>query len=353
MIRIGILGSASYTAGELLRILINHPEVEITYLESTSSIGKRADQIHRFLKGLFNQEFKDYDIQEIAKSCDLVFVCKSQGKSLENVADLFKNSEDIKIIDLGGDFRLKDSELYPKWYKFEHKYPELLQKAVYGLSELYTEEIRSARLISNPGCYATSIILGLVPALTENVIETNSILVSAYSGISGAGRTYKEGFNHFLDLYGNARAYRVGSHQHTPEIEQILSEFAHKSIVTTFVPHVLPIDKGILSTIWAKPNKNLSLDKAHEIYQEYYKNKPFIRICDKGDYPQIADVVDTNFCDIGLEYDPRTNSLIIFSAEDNAIKGASGQAVQNMNLMCGFPETLGLPMANRRTSSVG
>jgi len=352
MVRIGIIGSASYTGGELLRLLINHPKVEIGYLESSSNAGKKVDQIHRFLKGLIELELKKYNFQEIVKSCDLVFVCRSSGDSMQYVSELMRESAKIQIIDLGGDFRLKDSKLYPIWYKFEHQYPELLSKAVYGLSELYADKIRTARLVSNPGCYATSVILALVPLLAEEKIDSNSILVSSYSGISGAGRTYKEGFNLFLDLYGNARPYRVGSHQHTPEIEQELSSFAKKPVVTTFVPHILPIDKGILTTIWAKPNPKVSLDDLYSIYRKYYQNKPFIRIREKGDYPQVMDVVDTNFCDIGLEYDPRTNSMVIFSAEDNAIKGASGQAIQNMNLMCGFPETLGLPLTSTRQTVV-
>ncbi len=348
MVRIGILGSASYTGGELLRLLLNHPEAEISYLESSSNAGKRVDQVHRILKGLMDLELKQYDIQEIVKSCDIVFVCRSSGDSIKYVTELMNQSEDIKIIDLGGDFRLKDPQLYPQWYKFEHTQPQLLSKAVLGIAELYTEEIKSARLVSNPGCYATSVILALVPLLAEKTIDPNSILISAYSGISGAGRKYKEGFNHFLDLYGNAHAYRVGTHQHTPEIEQELSVFAGEKVVTTFIPHVLPIDKGILATIWAKPIVGKTLNEHYAAYDKFYQNKPFIRIRGKGDFPQIVDVVNTNFCDLGLDYDARTNSLIIFSAEDNAIKGASGQAIQNMNLMCGLPESLGLPLTCRR-----
>ena len=353
MVKIGIIGAASYTGGELLRILVNHPESEVTYLESSSSVGKRTDQVHRSLKGLVDLEFKNYDIQNIIKSCELVFVCKSSGESMKYVSDLYSASKDMKIIDMGGDFRLKDRALYPQWYKFEHKYPELLAKAVLGISELHAEGIRATRLVSNPGCYATSVILALVPQLIEKTIDPRSILISAYSGISGAGRKYKEGFNHFLDVYGNAFAYRVGSHQHTPEMEQELSYFAGFNVTTTFVPHVLPIDKGILSTIWTKLNPNVTLDDCYNAYQKHYENKAFIRIRTYGEFPQISDVVDTNFCDLGLTYDPRTNSMIVFSAEDNAIKGASGQAVQNMNIMCGFPETLGLPLAGKRQIPVG
>ena len=343
MIRIGILGTASFTGSEVLRLLINHPQVKVTYLESSSNAGKKVYQVHRALRGYYDLELQTYNKDEVVKNCDVVFICRSSGGAMKYVQELYAQSDTIKLIDLGGDFRLQDTSLYPEWYKFQHLCPELVKEATFGLSEIHTEAIKKARILSNPGCYATSVLLALIPLIAEKVIDPNSLKISSYSGMTGAGKTYKAGFNLFLDVYGNAKGYKVGAHQHTPEIESQLNLFADQDIKVTFIPHVMPIDRGILTEIWTKPVPDYNPEKLKDIYNKYYGNKPFVRILGQGDLPQISDVIYTNFCDIGWAYDPRTNSLVVFSAEDNAIKGASGQAIQNMNLMCGFPETMGLP----------
>ena len=342
MIRAGIIGSASFTGGELLRLLVNHPEVKVSYLESSSNAGKKVQQVHRGLKGLYDIPLSKYDLETIKSSCDVVFVCRSAGGSMSYIQEIYQAAPAMKLIDLGGDFRLKEASLYPPWYKFEHKCPELLKEAVFGLTELNSDAIKKCRILSNPGCYATSVLLALTPLVAEKAIAYDSIRIVSYSGMSGAGKTHKEGFNLFMDAYANARAYRVGKHQHTPEIEQELNRFGDGSIKVTFIPHVMPVDRGIMTTIWAKPSHPFDTAKMKAIFEKYYGNKPFIRLRDQGDFPQLLDVIYTNFCDICFDYDPRTDSLMIFSAEDNAIKGASGQAIQNMNLMFGFPETTGL-----------
>jgi len=343
MIRVGIIGSASFTGGELLRLLSRHPEVKVTCLESSSNAGKKVFQVHRQLLGLYDLTLQTYNRDQIKSECDVVFICRSSGGSMKFIHDLYDENDNLKIIDLGGDFRLQDVSLYPKWYKFDHICPDLVKKAVFGLSEIHTDAIKKAKLLSNPGCYATSILLALIPLIAEKYVVLDSIKVTSYSGMSGAGKTHKEGFNLFMDAYGNARPYRVGTHQHTPEIEGQLNIFSDNDIKITFVPHVMPIDRGILTEIWCSPQSSYQFESLMEVYLKYYQNRPFIRLRQQGDYPQVADVNYTNFCDISWDYDARTNSLIIFSAEDNAIKGASGQAIQNMNLMFGFPETTGLP----------
>ncbi|MCX7919414.1 MAG: N-acetyl-gamma-glutamyl-phosphate reductase [bacterium] len=342
MIKASIIGAASYTAGELIKILLHHPEVTLTYLESSSSTGKTVDQVHPILRGLVSLPLQEYDKIAIATQSDVVFICRSAGGSMKYGADLLRQSNRLKIIDIGSDFRLKEPSEYKQWYQYTHEEPNLLKQSVYGLPELNASRIKKARLIANPGCYATSIILGLAPVVANHLVQPNQIYISAYSGISGAGRTYKPGFNMFLDLYGNIRPYKVAIHQHTPEIEQELTNISKQTVKITFIPHVIPIDKGILSTIFVKPKKKIKLDSIVSLYTEFYKGKPFIRIYPQGEFPQVVNVVNTNFCDIGLGIDQRTGSILIFSAIDNTIKGAGGQAVQNMNIMFGLKETTGL-----------
>lgn len=342
MIKVSIIGTASYTAGELLKLLINHPEVKLSILESSSSAGKKVAEVQPFLKSRVERLLQKYDAKSIAANSDLVFICRSAGGSMKYVAELLNQSKKLKIIDIGSDFRLKQLNDYQVWYKYIHDEPGLLKQSVYGMPELYAKDIKKARLVANPGCYATSVILGLAPVLAAGLINPNKISIAAYSGISGAGRTYKSGFNLFLDLYGNIRPYKVAVHQHTPEIEQELSRVSNQPVKLTFIPHVLPIDKGILSTVFVQPKKKLELDNVLSLYTKFYQGKPFIRIQAKNEFPQVAFVVNTNFCDIGFGLDNRTGTLIIFSAIDNSIKGAGGQAIQNMNLMFGLKETTGL-----------
>jgi N-acetyl-gamma-glutamyl-phosphate reductase len=343
MIRVSIIGAASYTAGELIKILVNHPKVKLVHLEETGVMaGKKVAEVIPSLKSIMNIPMLEYAPKDIAKGSDVVFICRGAGGSMSYVAELFKESKMVKVIDIGSDYRLKNPAEYQQWYQYTHKQPKLLKESVYGLPELYAAQIKKARLVANPGCYPTSIIFGLAPVLAKGLIDPSKILIASYSGISGAGKMPKSGVNMFLDVYGNAKPYRVATHQHTPEIEQELGRIAKKPVTISFIPHILPVERGILSTIFVTPKKQVQLDTVVELYTKFYQGKPFIRVYPKGELPQVSSVVNTNFCDIGLGYDKRTGTLIIFSTIDNSIKGAGGQAVQNMNLMFGLKETTGL-----------
>jgi N-acetyl-gamma-glutamyl-phosphate reductase len=246
-----------------------------------------------------------------------------------------------KIVDLSADYRLHDPAVYGAWYE-PHKNPELLQEAVFGLPELHRDKIRSARLVANPGCYPTSVILGLKPLLEKGLIDITSIISDSKSGTSGAGRGAKVD-SLYCEVNDSFKAYGVGGlHRHTPEIEQELSELAGQPVTITFTPHLVPMDRGILSTIYATPNQPITKDELVALYADTYKHEPFVRPLPKGQFPATAFVRGSNFCDIGVTVDSRTNRIVVVSAIDNLVKGASGQAIQNMNLMCGFPETLGL-----------
>ncbi|MDI6784734.1 MAG: N-acetyl-gamma-glutamyl-phosphate reductase [bacterium] len=343
MIRVSIIGAASYTAGELIKILVNHPKVKLVHLEETGVMaGKKIAEVFPSLKSILDMPILEHEAKVIAKGSDVVFICRGAGGSMSYVAELFKESKKVRVIDIGSDFRLKNPADYSQWYQYTHEQPKLLKESVYGLPEFYAKEIRKARLVANPGCYPTSIIFGLAPVLAKGSIDPAKILIASYSGISGAGRMPKAGVNMFLDVYGNAKPYRVATHQHTPEIEQELTRIAKNKVSVTFIPHILPIGKGILSTIFVEPKKKIGMDSVLSLYCDFYKGKPFIRIYPKGELPQLINVVNTNFCDIGVGFDKRTGALIIFSAIDNSVKGAGGQAVQNMNLMFGISETTGL-----------
>lgn len=343
MIKVSIIGAASYTAGELIKILIHHPEVKLVHLDETGIMaGKKVAEVIPTLKSICALPILEHDPKVIAKDSDVVFICRGAGGSMNYAAELFKESKKVKVIDIGSDFRIKDVAEYQKWYQCIQEQPELLKEAVFGLPEFYAAQIKKARLVANPGCYPTSIIFGLAPVLAKGWIDPTQILISAYSGISGAGRMPKSGVNMFLDVYGNVKPYRVATHQHTPEIEQELGRIAKGKVTITFVPHILPVERGIISTIFVKPKKKIDLDTVIALYNRFYQGKPFIRVYQKGELPQLINVVNTNFCDIGFGVDKRTNNLVIFAAIDNSIKGAGGQAIQNMNLMFGLPETTGL-----------
>lgn len=331
MIKIGIVGITGFTGFELFKVLALHKGVEITYLASRSAAGKRLKEIFPQLNS--TAQIEEIDIERI-NGLDAVFLALPHTVSME-VAKAVKNH--VRIIDLSADFRLKDPAVYERFYKKPHTATELLKTAVYGLPEINKEKISKARIVANPGCYATSAILGIAAFLPY--IETDSIIVDSKSGVSGAGRGVKEHLQ-FCEVNENFYAYSIARHRHTPEIESTLSELSGKPVNITFSPHLLPIQRGILSTIYATLTQNLSLEKLYDRLNQFYSKAPFVRI--KRHLPQIKEVSRTNYCDIGIELDIRNNRIIIVSVLDNLVKGASGQAVQNFNIMFGFNEEEGL-----------
>ena len=338
MIKIGIIGASGYTGGELIRILAQHPKAEIAAITSRTHEGKKLEEVfHQFI-GWNGPVFSGSNSPEAVAGCNVVFLAVPHGVAMKLASELVAN--DQKVIDLGADFRFREASTYQNWYKLEHTEPELAKDAVYGLPELYRKEIRSAKLVGNPGCYPTSIILGIYPALSKGIIKESPIIIDSKSGVSGAGRKAELGY-HYPELFGNFKAYGIAGHRHTPEIEQELSRIAGQDILVSFTPHLLPVSRGILSTIHLSLAKQITTEEITEIYAEAYHGEPFIKIV-KEELPDLKGVVGTNCCQIGLRVDPRTNQLIVVSVIDNMVKGASGQAVQNMNLMCDLPETMGL-----------
>jgi len=335
MIRVSIVGASGYTGRELIKILLKHSSVKIAHLTSETYKGKRISEVHKTLAGFIDKRFEKPNMDTLAEDSDFIFLALPHSKSQKPVAEFWKKGK--KVIDLSADYRLKDKSLYKRWYGFEHSYPQLLKKAIYGLSEIYKKEIEKSSLVANPGCYPTGVILGVAPLLSYGLGDGNSIIVDAKSGVSGAGRRLDIAY-HFSECHENLVPYNVGKHRHIPEIEQELSKISKQKITISFTPHLVPMDRGILSTIYVNLRGKVSLDKVWSVYREYYKTAPFVRILPKYTFPEVRDIVETNFCEIGLMVDERTNRLIIITAIDNLVKGASGQAIQNMNLMSGFRE---------------
>ncbi len=349
MIRVGIIGAAGLSAGRLIEILLVHPNVEIHSCVSESSPGKPLHSAHPQLRGRSSLLFDPMDQDKLAE-CDVVFSCKKAGDSFAYVEDVLRHGK--RLIDLSGDYRLSDSAKYPTWYGLEHKFPELLKskKAVYGLPEFYREAIRSAELLANPGCYTTTSILACAPLVAKGIGVGQPIVINAISGVSGAGRNPKAE-NQFLAVSENVRAYRIGNHQHTPEIEQELAELGGRGngsgndVQVLFVPHVGPFKAGIMADCYLRVPESMEMpttEEVHTILSEAYKDEPFVRVYEPGQLPQIEYVTGTNFCDIGAVADARTRTVVVVSVTDNVMKGAAGQAVQNMNIMFGFTETAGL-----------
>ncbi|HET6489530.1 MAG TPA: N-acetyl-gamma-glutamyl-phosphate reductase [Syntrophales bacterium] len=340
MIRVGIYGGSGYTGLELMRILLRHPDAEVVGLTSRKFKGKPLSETYPLFEGLTDIRFIDASPEELARMADVIFMATPHGEAMA-VAPAFIEAGK-KVIDLSADFRLRNLDVFEKWYH-THSAPGLAKKAVYGIPELYRDEIRKADLVANPGCYPTSAILGLAPALRGKIIDPATIIIDSKSGVSGAGRDPVIG-SLFCEVDEGFKAYKVNEHRHGPEIEQELSALAGSDVKVLFTPHLLPLNRGILSTMYASLNKSLSTDELIDLYKEFYKNESFVRVLRKGMYPNVSSVKGTNFCHIGLSVDARTNRVIILSAIDNLVKGASGQAVQNMNLMCGLREDAALDM---------
>ena len=336
--KVSIIGATGYTGAELLRLLANHPEVEIAYITSESSTGAYIAENYPHLAKFYTQKLASMnDMDKITAESDVVFVGLPHGHAMKIGKALA--GKKAKLIDLGADYRLEDIKVYEQWYKVEHTDPET--KAVYGLCELYRDRIKSAAVVANPGCYVTASILALVPLLKNKLITSRGIVVDAKSGASGAGRSLALGM-HFTELFGNFRPYGVATHRHTPEIEQIYSQFAGEPVVISFTPHLLPIDRGIVATCYADLAPGVDELAIEKAFAEMYGQEYFIRLLGKGKFPETKNVRGSNYVDIGWQLDPRTGKVIVMSALDNLVKGASGQAVQNMNIMFGLPENTGL-----------
>ncbi|MBA2123377.1 N-acetyl-gamma-glutamyl-phosphate reductase [bacterium Unc6] len=338
--RIGIMGIKGYAGEKLLRILIRHPDVQVSALSSRVGEKTPISDIFPWAKGILDDlSCEDYTAERISEVADIVFLALPHRASMDIAYKILKLEK--KVIDLSADFRLKNISKYEKYYE-KHKYPELLKKAVYGLPEIYRKQISKADLVANPGCYPTSIILALAPIAGGEFLDKNKcIIIDSKSGVTGAGKNLKEELL-FAQANENIKAYSVNSHQHTPEIEQELSYLAGSDISIVFVPHLVPMNRGILSTVYVPLKKDVDEFTLKSSYRDFYRGEPFVRIRSAPDYPETSDVFDTNFCDICVAFDKSKNLAIVISVIDNLLKGASGQAVQNMNIMLGCNEKEGL-----------
>ncbi|MFX1278609.1 MAG: N-acetyl-gamma-glutamyl-phosphate reductase [Promethearchaeota archaeon] len=339
MIKAGIMGATGYVGAELIRILYHHPEVKINVITSRSHTNHNYDSIFANFSKICEMKCNENNLDSIIKQLDIIFLALPHGVTSKLLSDsILKN---VKVIDLSADFRLKNAEEYEEWYKIKHNNIALLNKAVYGLSEWKREQISSSNLIANPGCYPTCILLCLLPLIKEGILKEEHIIIDAKSGVSGAGRSLDIG-THFSECNESIKAYNVVSHRHTPEIEQQLSEFNGNKISVTFTPHLTPMNRGILCTCYGNLKKPYDYNKIKEIYDKYYYKEFFIRLMGKKVFPETRWVKGSNYCDIGFCIDERVGRIIIIGAIDNLIKGAAGQAVQNMNLMFNLEENIGL-----------
>jgi len=337
MLNVGIVGAAGYTGEALIDILLGHPEVRITSLSRRSAQTSHICDIFPRFAGRLDLSVGQVDLKQLKAKCDAVFLALPHTASMELVPKLLSARK--KVIDLSADYRLKDTRVYRKFYNVTHKDAANLKSSVYGLPELYRNKIKGATLVANPGCYPTAALLALAPLAGLGLADTSSIIIDAKSGTSGAGKKAEEGLL-FSEVHGDFKAYKVNAHQHMPEIDQVLSRIAQKKVQVVFVPHLLPVKRGILATVYARKSSKAKSRAAIQLFRKFYKKEPFIRVRQEGDFPRLADVQGTNFCDIGIKEEK--DCYIVIAAIDNLLKGASGQAVQNMNIMYKFPETLGL-----------
>ncbi len=336
--RIGIIGATGYTGLELLRFLIHHPQIEIAALTSQKYAGTEIGQVFPALTNQIQIKCEELSPERISDKADLLFTAVPHKTAMEIVPVFYRKGK--RVIDLSADFRLKDAKVYEKWYQ-KHTATDLLSESVYGLPELHREEIRKAKIVGNPGCYPTGALIGLVPLIKKGLITHESIVVDSKSGVSGAGRdVVLESL--FCEVNVGVKAYKIFAHRHTPEIDQEISQVARKEIHVTFVPHLIPMDRGILSTIYVHLNKKMNPEELLNGFHDFYKGEPFIRIYPKGKLPCTKNVRGSNFCDIGVAVSEPDDRAVIVTAIDNLVKGASGEAVQNMNIMLGYPETTGL-----------
>ena len=339
MIRTAICGGSGYTGAELLRILSGHPNVQVTVVTSERSAGKRVTDLFPHLTAYAGLAYEPLDKEKVLSKADFFFMALPHAASQEGVDFFFRRG--VQVVDLSADYRLSDHTVYETWYKTAHRFTGTLKEAVYGLPELYRERIRKGSLVANPGCYPTSAILALYPALSKGLVDARGIVVDSKSGTSGAGRKAEIGFA-YCEVNEGFKAYGIGVHRHTPEIEQEISLIAGRQITIDFTPHLVPMDRGIVTTAYGRLLKEIDTAEVLQVYREAYAEDFFVEVLDEGLYPNAKNVRGSNFCHVGLKVNKRTGTLIIVSAIDNLVKGASGQAVQNMNLMLGFDEKTAL-----------
>jgi len=338
--RVGIIGATGYTGVELLRLLLLHPEVEVTALTSQKYAGVPIDQVFPPLMKHLQLKCEELAVDPISKKTDFIFTALPHKTAMETVPLFYRQGK--KVVDLSADFRFKDPAIYEKWYQ-KHTSADLLPESIYGLPELHREKIRNAKIVGNPGCYPTGALIGLIPLVEKGMISLGNIVIDSKSGVSGAGRDIVlESL--FCEVNEGVKAYKIFEHRHLPEIEQGLSEIAQKKVTVTFVPHLIPMDRGILTTIYLVLTKKVKTEEILDIFQEHYQKEPFIRIYPKGKLPNTKDVRGSNYCDIGMKVNEADGRAVIVTAIDNLVKGASGEAVQNMNIMLGYPEAMGLDM---------
>lgn len=341
MVKAGIIGSTGYAGQELVRLLLSHKDADIVWYGSQSYVDKRYYEVFGNMFELVEDICREDKIEELAERADVIFTATPQGLCSSLVSEQILSK--TKIIDLSADFRLKDIHTYETWYNLQHKSPEYLEEAVYGLCEINREKIKNARLIANPGCYPTCSFLSIYPMAKEGLIDMNSIIIDAKSGTSGAGRGAKLA-NLYCEVNENIKAYGVTTHRHTPEIEEQLTIASGEPVKINFTPHLVPMNRGILVTAYANLKETIGYDEVKKLYDTYYKKEPFVRVLDKDIYPETRWVEGSNMVDVNIKIDSRTNRIIMMGAMDNLVKGAAGQAIQNMNLMFGLKETEGIFM---------
>ncbi|MCR4442692.1 MAG: N-acetyl-gamma-glutamyl-phosphate reductase [Peptococcaceae bacterium] len=341
VINASIIGATGYTGQELVRLLCRHPGVKIAGLGTQTYAGRPLSDVYPHFRGIVDSACRAAEDPGLLEEADVIFLALPHGLSVPYVESALRLNK--RVVDLGADFRLKRPGVYEEWYNKEGPAPAILNAAVYGLPEIYREEIKNARVVANPGCYPTAAVLALAPLIKHNLVDRNMIIIDSKSGVSGAGRSLSTN-SLFAEVDGDFKAYGLPRHRHTPEIEQELAALAGEEIRVSFTPHLLPMTRGMLSTIYTVPHTHVDLKKIEQVYREFYSGEPFVRVLPAGRVPQTKWVLGTNFCDIGLVWDERTKRLVVISAIDNLVKGASGQAVQNMNIMCGFEEKMGLDM---------
>ncbi len=342
MIKAGIIGATGYAGAELVRLLLGHKEVEIKWYGSRSYVDQAYASVYQNMFQLVDEKCLDDNMEAMADQVDVIFTATPQGLCASLVNENILNK--VKIIDLSADFRIKDVNVYEKWYGIEHKAPQYIEEAVYGLCEVNREKIKQARIIANPGCYPTCSFLSIYPCVKEGLIDPNTIIIDAKSGTSGAGRGAKVD-NLFCEVNENIKAYGVAGHRHTPEIEEQLSYAAGEPVLINFTPHLVPMQRGILVTAYASLKKDVTYEEVKAVYDKYYDKEYFVRVLNKDVCPQTRWVEGSNFVDVNFKIDPRTKRIIMMGAMDNLVKGAAGQAVQNMNLLFGLDEKTGLQMA--------
>lgn len=342
-VRVGIVGGTGYTGGELLRIFFQHQHVRVTYVSSRSQVGASVGDSHPALAGCYDLVYEPLDVDVMAERCDVVFLAVPHGASMELAAELL--SRGVRVLDLGADFRLGSAEAYRTWYGAEHTRPELLTEAVYGLPEMNRARVADARLVANPGCYPTSFLLAVAPLVHVGCIDVSAMTVSAVTGVSGAGGTPGQLY-HFPERTENVQAYGVPGHRHTAEMEQgvatMMAARGGGQVGVSFVPHLVPMSRGILATINVPLTQSMSTENVLHVMRGFYRSEPFVRVLGAERLPQTKTVTGTNYCDVTARVDHRTGRVIVLSAIDNLVKGAAGQAVQNMNIMFGLDETAGL-----------